>query len=108
MIRRRGHDGGIRASGFTIVELLIVIGILASLMGLLLPALSGAQKRSFKSRELNALRQVGIAWNLYANSANDQVLPGYLDPLVQMRWKLTYEFQDRSAIQPEMTARLRW
>ena len=86
--------------GFTIVEVLVVIGILGLLLGLLLPALAGVQKKGRKSRELNALRQVGMAWVLYANASNDRTLPGFLGPGVQQRWKVTYEFFNRNLIPP--------
>ena len=81
-----------RANAFTIVELLVVVGILALLLGMLLPALSGAQKRSSKHKELNAIRQVGLGWTLYANANNDKLLPGYLDSDVQQRWRVKYEY----------------
>jgi hypothetical protein len=77
---------------FTIVELLVVVGILALLLGMLLPALAGAQKRSKKHKELNAIRQVGLGWTLYANANNDKLLPGYLDDQVQQRWRVKYEY----------------
>lgn len=92
-------------TGFTIVELLVVISIMAVLMGLLLPALSGAQRRGRKATELNDLRQIGIAWNLYAQSNRDAALPGFLDGVhpgpeglsVQERWKVRYDYANGTA-----------
>ncbi len=81
-----------RVKAFTIVEILVVVGILALLLGMLLPALSGAQKRSHKHKELNAVRQVGLGWTLYANANNDKILPGYLDRQVQQRWRVRYQY----------------
>ena len=80
------------AKAFTIVEILVVVGIVALLLGMLLPALSGAQKRSAKHKELNAIRQIGLGWTLYANANNDKLLPGYLDYDVQLRWRVRYEY----------------
>lgn len=88
------------SAGFTIVEMLVVIGVLGLLIGLLLPALSGAQKSSLKLKELNALRQVGLAWDLYAGAAADRVLPGYLETEVQARWRVSYEYRNRETIPP--------
>lgn len=89
-----------RCRGFTIVELLVVIGVLALLLGMLLPALSGVTRKSYKQKELSALRQIGMAWVLYSNSSNDYVPPGYLECGVQDRWRVSYEFQDRKLIPP--------
>jgi type II secretory pathway pseudopilin PulG len=89
-----------RVEGFTIVEILVVIGVLGLLMGLLLPALSGAQRRGQKLKELNALRQVGHAWSLYANASADRAVPGFLTPEVQMRWKVSFEYRNRKVMPP--------
>jgi type II secretory pathway pseudopilin PulG len=89
-----------RVEGFTIVEILVVVGVLGLLLGLLLPALSGAQKKSQKLKELNALRQVGEAWFLYANSSADRAVPGFLDTDVQQQWKVSFEYRNRELIPP--------
>jgi prepilin-type N-terminal cleavage/methylation domain-containing protein len=86
--------------GFTIVELLTVIGILGVLVGLLFPALASARRKAIKTDELNDLRQVGVAWTIYANSNNDAALPGYLATDVQQRWKVSYDYPDLSPIPP--------
>ncbi len=89
-----------RRDGFTIVELLVVISVMAVLLGLLLPALSGARKKGLKADELSKIRQLGVAWNLYAQSNRDAALPGFLDGrnpgpggvTVQVRWRVRYEY----------------
>ncbi len=87
-------------AAFTIVEMLVVIGVLALLLGMLLPALSGANKRSLKHKELHSLRQIGLAWTLYANSSNDKILPGFLEVDVQSRWRVSYEYPHHYAVPP--------
>lgn len=67
-----------RDRGFTIVELLVVIGIIAILLALLAPALGGAIRKGQKFQETNSLREVSKAWNLYANAFSGAALPGYL------------------------------
>lgn len=52
-------------SGFTLVELLVSIGIIALLIGLAIPALSGARQRARDAAILSNLKQTGVAMESY-------------------------------------------
>lgn len=71
------NNPGRGRAAFTLVELLVVIGVIALLIGLLMPALAAAREASASLKCLSNLRQMALAAQTYANLNR-----GYFPPAV--------------------------
>jgi len=66
--------------GFTLVELLIVVAVIAALVAMAVPVLSKARSAAHQSSCANNLKQIGVAFSLYTN-AHDDFYPCAEDPV---------------------------
>ncbi|HZL33767.1 MAG TPA: DUF1559 domain-containing protein [Tepidisphaeraceae bacterium] len=75
--KRNGVDRVNPARGaFTLVELLVVIGIIVLLLAFLMPALSLAREAAKTTKCLSNLRQISLAIQMYATDHNGCLVPG--------------------------------
>jgi prepilin-type N-terminal cleavage/methylation domain-containing protein/prepilin-type processing-associated H-X9-DG protein len=65
----------VRRSGFTLIEVLVVIALIAVLVGILLPALAGGRGSARTAACLSNLRQLGMGWTMYADDSREVMVP---------------------------------
>ena len=77
-----------RSRGFTLVELLVVIGIIALLVSILLPALSKARQAAQGVVCEANLRQIGAALMMYASDNKSRFFPApYSQDTTPPQWQ---------------------
>jgi prepilin-type N-terminal cleavage/methylation domain-containing protein len=66
-----------RKRAFTLVELLVVIGIIAVLLSIALPAMGHAREQARRTVCLSNLRQLTLAWITYSNEHGGRLVSAY-------------------------------
>ncbi len=80
-----------RHSAFTIIELLVVIGIILVLVGILLPTLSKVRGQAKTTVCQTRLRNIGQGMAIYANENGDVMVPARMPKLDDENWQVGIE-----------------
>jgi prepilin-type processing-associated H-X9-DG protein len=93
-----------KSAGLSLVELLVVIGIIALLLGLLMPSLARSRQEAQRVQCMSNMRQVGLSLLSYANHWRGAMFPPLLGDSqpVTNRWPV-YVFDPPVYNPPEMT-----
>lgn len=65
-----------KQKAFTLIELLVVIAIIAILLAILMPALNRVKEQGKRAACLSNLKQLQLAWSMYADENDDKVVNG--------------------------------
>ncbi|MHC5082581.1 MAG: type II secretion system protein [Planctomycetota bacterium] len=68
-------NAGSERQGFTLIEILVVISVIALLLGILVPTLSSAKESARRTVCLSNVRQLDIALKLYIDDHDDRIPP---------------------------------
>jgi prepilin-type N-terminal cleavage/methylation domain-containing protein/prepilin-type processing-associated H-X9-DG protein len=77
-----------KTRGFTLIELLVVIAIIAILAAILFPVFARAREKARQASCQSNLKQIALAWLMYAQDYDERVLASHQPPVQTPRWDM--------------------
>ena len=79
MTMTRMNTGRTNRHGFTITELLVVVGLIVLLIGILLPALAAVKSGGLMTKSMSNMRQIATWMRLYSSDNREFIVPSQVD-----------------------------
>jgi prepilin-type N-terminal cleavage/methylation domain-containing protein/prepilin-type processing-associated H-X9-DG protein len=90
-----------RRRGFTLVELLVVVSIIALLISILLPSLSKAREQARSMKCMSNLKQFGSAHHMYSNDEDGYFVPVHGEGGRPLQWYRNAKYRSVMDLQPQ-------